>query len=724
MAYSLEDTVKDANQVPVPGALVYVYDNTGTLAPLANAVDAPIDNPMTTDALGYYKGFVADSGYYTVKTHYAGKVREIEANVLVGTAPLDTAIADATTQAELATAAAGSATAIGRYFASKAAGEAGSTTGQFFSYPDGAGGLIYAERTGGGSTEIARALTYTNSLAVVATTAAITAGTFNATITRLQTKGFTAANDGGGATYERTVASLSAGSGVWWFTAADGSKWQIVKAAEHMAAQFGALGGAGIDARPILNAALASAQVSVVNLGALTHYMSGATTGAYSLLIPSGKGLRGISRQVSWINLNVVALGTQANAIQTIYFEDDVNGFAEDFSLDCKRSGAGGTNNDRVSGLTIRAKSANGKGTRVRRVNVYNATGYGHYESADASRTLRDLMREDCQSYNCGVGHETSGDVEVISIDPYCHSDSGAVWDGGASIATEAMFHQYGSCKVTYVRPRGYGHAGAGIYPSPLALSTSLRGVYVYQPDIEVLSAVPGVASDGSASYKTNVFEVHGGRIVAGGTGISLTYATAAIHGTKIVGGQGGSGAGVISTTGATVDLYAPDVTGTGSGGIAAIGVSQQGTGVLRWHGGGKLLATGGSAQNATDGTVTLVDNAGPVSSPALATLGTRLPGYRQRKRGTKAPGTWALYNPGTPAFSYVNIDLDTAVASRALTDVSLTLQYADGSTAIVPDDLGVSFNWQSDSQVQVQIPPGVVTTNLTLRYSIIEWAA
>ena len=620
--------------------------------------------------------------------------------------------------------AAASATAIGRYFSSKAAGEAGSTTGQFFSYPDGSGGLIYAEKTSGSSTEIARAVTPGNVTTLVASTASITSGTFAAAITRIATRGFSAANDGGAAVYERTTASLSAGSGVWWFTAADGSKWQIVKLDEHRAAQFGALGGAGINATPILNAALASDQVQVVNLGPLTHYINGATTGSYTILKPSGKGLRGINREVSWVKLNAVTLGTQANAIQTICCEDDEHGFFEDFSLDCQRSGAGGTNNDRVSGVTIRAKSADGRGTRVRRVNVYNATGYGHYESADATRKLIDIRRDDCQAYNCQVPHETSGDVDVISVDPYCHTDSANVWDGGSYINCEAMFHQYGPAKVRLVRPRGYGHAGAGIYPSGVAGSSNVKSVRVVRPDIEVLSAVPGLQTDGTSSYKIEELEVIGGRIISAGTGVSCTHVTAgALRGTKITGGQGGSGAGVIVSTGANIDLYAPDVTGTGSGGVAAIGVSQQDTGTVRWHGGGKLTATGGSAQNPTDGTVTFIGN-GPLASPAIATLGTHLPGYRQRKRGTKAPGDWALYNPGTPAFIYVNINLDTAVASRALTDVNLTLQYADGSAAVQPNDLSVSFNWQSDSQIQVQVPPGVVTTNLTLRYSIIEWVS
>lgn len=55
--------------------------------------------------------------------------------------------------------AAGSAQATARYFSTRAAGEAASTTGQAFATDDGAGNVIYYRRTASGSDEIGRALT-------------------------------------------------------------------------------------------------------------------------------------------------------------------------------------------------------------------------------------------------------------------------------------------------------------------------------------------------------------------------------------------------------------------------------------------------------------------------------------------------------------------------------------------------------------------------------------
>lgn len=76
---------------------------------------------------------------------------------------IEGAVADATASAQasaqLAEQAAQANLAGSRYFPTIAAGEAGSTTGQLFSTNDGAGNLIYYERTSGGSYEIGRAVT-------------------------------------------------------------------------------------------------------------------------------------------------------------------------------------------------------------------------------------------------------------------------------------------------------------------------------------------------------------------------------------------------------------------------------------------------------------------------------------------------------------------------------------------------------------------------------------
>lgn len=75
----------------------------------------------------------------------------------------------ATAAANTAINAANSASAASNYFSTKALGEAGTVTGAFFAYPDGAGGLVYAERTAGSSIVIANAATTAALAAKVAT---------------------------------------------------------------------------------------------------------------------------------------------------------------------------------------------------------------------------------------------------------------------------------------------------------------------------------------------------------------------------------------------------------------------------------------------------------------------------------------------------------------------------------------------------------------------------
>lgn len=82
------------------------------------------------------------------------------------TASAQSALDNAESAAALAQLGADSAAAAGNYYSTKAEGEAATTEGQFFSYSDGMGGLVYAERTadgagddGGNSTVIANAAT-------------------------------------------------------------------------------------------------------------------------------------------------------------------------------------------------------------------------------------------------------------------------------------------------------------------------------------------------------------------------------------------------------------------------------------------------------------------------------------------------------------------------------------------------------------------------------------
>lgn len=80
-----------------------------------------------------------------------GKISELDpAAALTGTETIPL-IQDGTTRKAPAAALLGGAMAAANYYPSLAAGQAATATGEFFSYPDGSGGIVLAERTAGGS---------------------------------------------------------------------------------------------------------------------------------------------------------------------------------------------------------------------------------------------------------------------------------------------------------------------------------------------------------------------------------------------------------------------------------------------------------------------------------------------------------------------------------------------------------------------------------------------
>ena len=81
-----EATVTDSSEIPVAGALGYIYVE-GVLADLTDDLGAPLSNPITSDALGYAKATVPSINY-TVKWNWLGKERFVETFRVGGTDPL------------------------------------------------------------------------------------------------------------------------------------------------------------------------------------------------------------------------------------------------------------------------------------------------------------------------------------------------------------------------------------------------------------------------------------------------------------------------------------------------------------------------------------------------------------------------------------------------------------------------------------------------------------
>lgn len=123
---SLEGTVKDQNEVPVSGASVYIYDESGTLADLFDGAAVPVDNPLVTGDDGFWQAF-AEAAAYRAETYWGGRRRLIETGL--GIPP--------TFNIE------------SNYFATRDLGAAGTAVGSLFS-SDEEGAMAVYKRTGVG----------------------------------------------------------------------------------------------------------------------------------------------------------------------------------------------------------------------------------------------------------------------------------------------------------------------------------------------------------------------------------------------------------------------------------------------------------------------------------------------------------------------------------------------------------------------------------------------
>lgn len=178
------------------------------------------------------------------------------------------AAASASADAIAADLSAASALAGSRYFTSQAAGEAGSIAGQFFSHPDGAGGLVYRERTGGGSTIIAYAATQAQLEArppTLASRAAIAALTIPPPVVSLFVLGYAASGDGGQGVYQRVGAEPSHTAKA---QSVDGQWWELIADFEAgvRANQLGVFASADVT-----TGALADANASALNAGLVRY---------------------------------------------------------------------------------------------------------------------------------------------------------------------------------------------------------------------------------------------------------------------------------------------------------------------------------------------------------------------------------------------------------------------------------------------------------------------
>ncbi len=546
---------------------------------------------------------------------------------------------------------------------------------------------------------------------------------FQPEILRIHTNGFLLDGDGGSAFYDRWIDTMDPlpvdGRGVWWFEAFDTSCWQIAAAAEHNAQQFGALGGPEIDAAPILNAAFSAAMVRQIQIGALIHYFTP------EIVVPSGKGLRGISRILSW--MKVIPLpeeDTQATPRFAIVHRDDFGGLSEDYSIDCQRSGLGRGDDNRTHGLCLIATTDGVcDGTRVRRVDVHNVWGYAHYTVAaiGGSSRVRNVAHEDCRCFNFQVGFETTGHVtSAWSRDTTSYGDP---IDGGLKVPVEALYHEYGAIQ-SFTRfnafGRGTGGAGILIYTTDGA---DIEQITYRTPDI-LIDTLGGTAMvvEGRIGNRINRFVMDGGSVVSSHMGAVFRVGQMVVRNASIVGLNGN---GLEIGTGAAVDLHSPTIEANrdANGSIAAVAVPINTTEPIRWYGGGRVAANGPPASFSINKTLVSF-----LATPEITPYGLPIPpvpGSVLRERMFRIPrADWIT--SGTQDLQ-VRINL-TASPSDRVADIQKahlipTLEFPFPNGGVYNPAVSFATLWIDPTQVRIYVKSDQPLTGWVLKAQLTEYA-
>lgn len=549
----------------------------------------------------------------------------------------------------------------------------------------------------------------------------------------LRTSGFAVAGDGGDATYDRWAVPMAAlpagGEGIWWFESADGAQWQIAPASQHMAAAFGALGGAGIDARPIINEAFLAPMVREINLGALTHYVS-----LPGVRPASGKNLVGINRTVSWVRVIPVAVLTTGQNFAVGRINDD-GGLCRDYSIDCQRSHFGIGTHGHPHGHVIYAKAGGScRRTNVVRVDVHNCYGYAHYTTTGPGvdgLVVEDTRREDCRSFNFNVGFEETGNVvRHVNVRPVAIA---AAQDGGSLLTAECLFHQYGDIQdVVYLEPYGRGTVQSGVQIFNVE-GKDIEKVHYINPDIDVTGDVGLFVEARNAAGTNNPadgvlnaindVQVIGGRIRTTRFGGIVSGAKGKTVGTEFV---GLNGPGLELRANADLfELHAPilEANRNPAGGTAAVALVINGAARPTWYGSGKMRAIGPASSAPAD--LSLIDFYG---TPELFPTRGDIDLVITDKLFRVPFASWI--NTDTPGQNYrVDIDLSGLNSGSGVRDIAKTIVVPTLEIPFPGGAVGANFAfsmemlWISTQTVRVYIITTAVLTGCVLKARVTEYA-
>jgi hypothetical protein len=443
------------------------------------------------------------------------------------------------------------------------------------------------------------------------------------------------------------------------------------------------------DDSTIINAALADPTITTVELPA------GVVGLGSAIVIPSGKTLMGAGRELT----TLLALPTfsQNVVVASAIRAAGVN--VHDLTIDGDRRGTGAGLARRVNGLQM----SYARRFTVRRVDVRNCTGYGHYVVGDTDgfRTMAgDGTWEDCRAANCEIHFEQMFAENITLIN--CHSR-----DGEGDVNCLSWFHPLtGSRDITYIGCTARGIAGAGIEAT--ANVRDLERIRFIGCDVHIRGTTTALVTSAGVG-RTGRLELIGTRIQSdGGLGAQLhdteAFATQSWISGAVEGVQLRNGSSLVAMGLETVGATDPASTST------AIGINLDGSSRARFTG-GRIEARGPLGRR--------YPLYGATANAEISES-TEVVGQTRYFKLIELYGVRPIVKDGSNT-AYVTIQLPNAVTNRDRTHLDFTVRRnGDGYLA---DRVTASWAFLDSRNVRVRlIGDSTLPTTAMLAFHFVEW--
>ena len=393
------------------------------------------------------------------------------------------------------------------------------------------------------------------------------------------------------------------------------------------------------------------------------------------IFVPSGKTLEGAGADLTMIKASEsFALDPAHAGVNGVVnsFKGATDITLEDFSVDASKLMVNG---GRLNAVFMYQATD----FAIARVDVYNATGYGHFAQGEISHftVMASGTYDDCWSFNANVHFEQMAGENITLTNVHAR-------DGDGDIGTEAYFHPLvGSRNITYIDVSAYGHGYAGF--NLTSIVRPLENITIINADIEITRQDAGSAIIAMSYLPVNGLYIENSRLVSeGAAGVRLggvsgtavdTYFQGEVIGVQFLFSGSGVASSFVATRSHTLGTIEPNGGGVAYGIVAGLQDVHWVDGVIETLGRGIPIGS---------------DNVTLVNTELLTTQYSAMLRYSENDAATAiAPGVtlsggFASFAGGNLTVSYYS--RDTAADSLAVAD------QGDGPGQISVDGEDVSY--------------------------------